>query len=37
MPRVFVDKQFIGGGDDTAAMARDGRLAAMLKAAGIMS
>ncbi len=36
VPRVFVDGKFIGGGDDTAAMARDGRLKAMLTAAGIM-
>ena len=37
VPRVFVDGKFIGGGDDTAAMARDGRLKAMLVSAGIMS
>ena len=37
VPRVFVDGKFIGGGDDTAAMARDGRLKTMLVSAGIMS
>ena len=36
VPRVFVDGKCIGGGDDTAAMARDGRLKAMLTTAGIM-
>lgn len=36
VPRVFVDGKFIGGGDDTAAMARDGRLKEMLTAAGIL-
>lgn len=36
VPRVFVDGKFIGGGDDTAAMARDGRLKTMLTSAGIM-
>jgi glutaredoxin 3 len=36
VPRVFVDGKCIGGGDDAAAMARDGRLKTMLTAAGIM-
>ncbi len=36
VPRVFVDGKFIGGGDDTAAMARDGRLKEMLSSAGIL-
>jgi glutaredoxin 3 len=36
VPRVFVDGKCIGGGDDTDAMARDGRLKTMLTAAGIM-
>ena len=36
VPRVFVDGKFIGGGDDTAAMARDGRLKTMLAAVGVL-
>jgi glutaredoxin 3 len=30
VPRVFIHGRFFGGGDDTAAAARDGRLKALL-------
>lgn len=33
VPRVFVGGKFIGGGDDTAAAARSGKLAEWCKAA----
>lgn len=33
VPRVFVGGKFIGGGDDTAALARSGRLAELVAAA----
>ncbi|KAK2076065.1 hypothetical protein QBZ16_001401 [Prototheca wickerhamii] len=36
VPRVFIDGQFIGGGDDTDSLARSGKLAAMLKEKGIL-
>lgn len=36
VPRVFIGGKFVGGGDDTAAMGRDGRLKAALVAAGAM-
>lgn len=35
VPRVFIDGEFIGGGDDTAALASSGKLAIMLKDKGI--
>jgi hypothetical protein len=35
VPRVFVGGEFIGGGDDTAAKAASGELAAKLKAIGL--
>jgi glutaredoxin 3 len=36
VPRVFVDGVFIGGGDDTDALARSGKLEVMLKEKGIL-
>ncbi len=36
VPRVFVGGAFIGGGDDTAAAARSGRLAELCKSAGLL-
>lgn len=36
VPRVFVNGQFIGGGDDTAAKARDGSLVKLLTACGAL-
>jgi glutaredoxin 3 len=36
VPRVFVDGEFIGGGDDTDALARSGELAKMAKAKGLL-
>ena len=36
VPRVFVDSTFIGGGDDVDAMARNGKLEAMLVEKGIL-
>ena len=35
VPRVFVDGEFIGGGDDTDALERSGKLELMLKQKGI--
>jgi len=35
VPRVFVDGEFIGGGDDTAAMASNGQLRALFERKGI--
>ncbi|PSC75401.1 CPYC type [Micractinium conductrix] len=34
VPRVFVNGKFIGGGDDTEALARNGKLEVMLKDCG---
>jgi len=34
VPRVFVGSRFIGGGDDTAALAASGKLKDLVKAAG---
>jgi glutaredoxin 3 len=34
VPRVFVGGKFIGGGDDTAALAASGKLKDLVKAAG---
>lgn len=34
VPRVFVGGKFIGGGDDTAALAASGKLKELCKAAG---
>ena len=36
VPRVFVNGQFIGGGDDTAAKAANGTLMALLKECGAL-
>eukprot|EP00798_Chlamydomonas_sp_ICE-L_P023788 gene23788-9349_t len=36
VPRVFVDGKFIGGGDDTARMAKNGELKTMLDSAGVV-
>lgn len=36
VPRVFVDGQFIGGGDDTAALAASGELKKLLASKGII-
>ena len=36
MPRVFVDGQFLGGGDDTAAKAQSGELKQLLTSKGII-
>lgn len=35
VPRVFVDGEFIGGGDDTAAKAANGELKTLLSSKGI--
>ena len=35
VPRVFIDGEFIGGGDDTDALQRSGKLEVMLKQKGI--
>lgn len=37
VPRVFVGNAFIGGGDDTAAAERSGKLAQLCKAAGALA
>ena len=36
VPRVFIDGAFIGGGDETAAMAKSGELQKMLEEKGIV-
>lgn len=36
VPRVFVDGQFIGGGDDTARLAANGELKSLLAQKGIL-
>jgi hypothetical protein len=36
VPRVFIDQKFIGGGDDTEALDRQGQLVRMLQAAGVV-
>lgn len=36
VPRVFVDGVCIGGGDDTDALARNGKLEVMLRNAGVL-
>lgn len=36
VPRVFVGGAFLGGGDDTVAAARSGKLAQLCKAAGLL-
>ena len=36
VPRVFLDGLFIGGGDDTEALARNGKLEVMVKEKGII-
>lgn len=36
VPRVFVAGKFIGGGDDTEALARSGKLKEMLEQNGII-
>ena len=35
VPRVFVGGSFLGGGDDTVAAAKSGKLAQLCKAAGL--
>ena len=35
VPRVFIDGEFIGGGDETEQLARSGKLEVMLKEKGI--
>jgi len=37
VPRVFVDGEFIGGGDETESMVRSGRMEALLKEKGIIA
>ena len=37
VPRVFVAGAFIGGGDDTAAAARSGKLAQLCRDAGALA
>ena len=36
VPRCFIDKEFIGGGTDVAALDQSGKLATMLKDKGIL-
>lgn len=36
VPRVFIGQQFIGGGDDTVALARSGELQKKLQQAGAL-
>ena len=36
VPRVFIDGEFIGGADDTAALDESGKLKIMLKEKGIL-
>ena len=36
VPRVFIGGKFIGGGDDTAALAASGELKRLCQAAGLM-
>lgn len=36
VPRVFIDGEFIGGGDDVERLANNGKLEVMLKEKGIM-
>lgn len=36
VPRVFIDGEFIGGGDDTERLANNGKLEVMLKDKGIL-
>ena len=36
VPRVFIAEEFIGGGDDTDALARSGKLEIMLREKGII-
>ena len=36
VPRVFIGGQFVGGGDETAAFHRDGKLQALLEASGAL-
>lgn len=36
VPRVFINSEFIGGGDDTERMANNGQLATKLKAAQVL-
>lgn len=37
VPRVFIDGEFIGGGDDTDALVRSGKLEIMLREKGILA
>ena len=36
VPRVFIDGEFIGGGDETDAMVRSGKMEALLREKGIL-
>ena len=36
VPRVFIGGQFVGGGDETVAAHRDGKLQALLEAGGAL-
>lgn len=36
VPRVFVDKEYIGGGDDTVRLARSGELQKLLMDKGVL-
>ena len=36
VPRVFIDGQFIGGGDETDAMVRNGQMEKLLREKGIL-
>ena len=36
VPRVFIDGEFIGGGDETASLAASGELKALLTNKGIL-
>ena len=36
VPRVFIGGNFVGGGDETEAAHRDGKLQALLEAAGAL-
>lgn len=37
VPRIFVDKQCLGGADDVAALEAEGELAALLKEKGLLA
>lgn len=37
VPRVFIDGKFIGGGDDTVKLDKNGELVRLLKEAGVLT